>query len=210
MSILKTADASLPGTDDLHRYARLGRKRVTVGWWRLALELAPSPQSLEVGRAVRQLPDSPNVLILCHGNICRSSMAERYLRARLDERGVDGFTVRSAGFVKTDGRPSPDHAVTAAAGYEVDLSNHRSCQVTPELLDWSDLVFLMDAYNYAQLQRQYDEWTDRAVFLRAFAPGDEWEIQDPYETEIDQFDRVYAEVAEALDAFVDRVTEERQ
>lgn len=36
------------------------------------------------------------VLFVCHGNICRSAMAENMFRALLHERGIDWVSVDSA------------------------------------------------------------------------------------------------------------------
>lgn len=205
-----TDGVSVPGVSDVRRYVTLGRKRVSVGWRRLVLDLARSPHLLDAERAMARLPNSPRVLVLCLGNICRSPMAERYLRARLNDRGIEQVTVESAGFVESENRPSPDHAVTAADEYGVDLSDHGSTLVTEEALDRSDLVVLMDAYNYVLLERRFDGMTGDAVFLGAFADGDEYEIPDPYGTEVAEFRRVYGEIADALDAFVDRIAGETE
>lgn len=136
-------------------------------------------------------------------------MAERYLRARLRELGVDGVSVESAGFIDRENRPSPEHAVAAARDHGVDLADHRSTRVTASMLADSDLVFLMDTYNYALLKREFGEYADRAYFLNAFGDGD-YEIPDPYGTDVEEFRAVYGDVAAAIDALVARATEDQQ
>lgn len=193
---------------DVRRYARLGRKRVRVGWTRLSLSVRPSPRPLAPERAVEDLPESPRVLFLCLGNVCRSPMAERYLREAAARRGLGEFTAESAGFIEEENRPSPRAAVEAADDYGVDLGAHRSKLVTGPVLDRNDLVFLMDAYNYALLDGWFDEATEAAYFLGAFG-ADGYEITDPYRADVEEFRGAYGEIADAVDAFLDRTEADR-
>lgn len=147
---------------------------------------------------------------LCHGNVCRSPLAERYVRACLNERGDQGFTVESAGFIEREGRTSPDFAVEAARAYDIDLTDHRSKRVTADLLARSDLVVVMDAKNYGQLRREFDGATDRAYFLEPFrgdaGNGGDFEIDDPYDQTAEGYERAYRAVTAAIDGLLERTT----
>lgn len=195
--------------NEISRYARLGRARVVVGWRRAWLSMSPTARVLCPDRAVAGLPEAPHVLVLCLGNICRSPMAERYLRYRTREAGLDGFTVESAGFVEDEGRPSPELAVELASEYGVDLDDHRSTVVTPAHLERSDLVFLMDAENLADLQRGFDRRTRQSYFLGAFTPDDRFEILDPYDGDRADFWRAFDAIATGVDRFVSRLEDDR-
>jgi arsenate reductase len=72
-------------------------------------------------------------LFLCTGNSCRSQMAEGWAR-RLG--GAD-LQVRSAG-IESHGKNPRAIAVMEEAG--VDISAQESTRLTPEMLDWADLV----------------------------------------------------------------------
>src|SRR5262245_55242849 len=97
----------------------------------------------ELRRRLREepaLPDGPlrRVLVLCHGNICRSPFAEALLTAR-----IPGLEVRSAGLHAADGHPADPSAVACAQRMGVSLAAHRSARVTAELVAWADLVLVM-------------------------------------------------------------------
>lgn len=189
----------------VQHHGKMGRRRARVEYHRLSLQLPPPNRAIDGDRAARALASASDVVVLCAGNICRSPMAERYLRRRLRERGVNDVTVKSAGFVRTEERSSPDSAVRAAAEYGVDLSEHRSACLTAEELSQSDVVFLMDAYNYDAMKRRFPRATDKTYFLNAVGPTDEFEIVDPHGSDLETFHRVYGQIADAVDRAADEM-----
>lgn len=207
---MSDAETSTLAPASLRRYVRLGRKRVRVGMTRLALDVTPSPRPFDTETALAGLPSSPRVLVVCLGNICRSPMAERYLRAEADARGLSSFTVESGGFVETEERPSPANAVAAAEAYGVDLDEHRSRTVTEPMVHRSDLVLLMDAYNYALFRDRFESTADRARFLARFGPSGDYEIADPHGADAEEFRHVFGRIAASIDALLDQVERERR
>lgn len=85
------------------------------------------------------------VLVVCTANVCRSPMAEALLARRMSELGSDTM-VRSAGML-SDGNPPYPEAVSAMAGYGLDITAHRSRRVTPEDLERADLTLAMAREN---------------------------------------------------------------
>ncbi len=188
----------------LARYLRLARRRAGTAAHRGLLAVHPRPRAVDAERALADLPPDPHVLVLCFGNICRSPMAERYLRRAVDERGIGSVSVDSAGFFETEGRSSPPEAVEAAAAFGVDLEPHESARVTAADIERSDLVLLMDAFNRYQFRRAFDA---PAYYLGAFGDcsGRDVEISDPYGRDVERFRSVYGEIASATDALVERL-----
>jgi len=94
--------------------------------------------------------DSPRfrmaqVLVVCTGNICRSPMAEGFLkelfRLRADE--VEAIDVSSAGTDAWDGSPATLQAISAAHEREADISDHTSRHLAAQQVDQADLVLGM-------------------------------------------------------------------
>ena len=85
------------------------------------------------------------VLVLCTANVCRSPMAEALLTDRLAalDRAV---TVRSGGMLG-EGEPPRPEAITAMAGYGLDITAHRSRRVTADDLERADLTLAMAREN---------------------------------------------------------------
>lgn len=161
----------------------------------------PDHRALSEAAAKRAVADAERILFLCWGNICRSPMAERYLRARLDDRDVEGVTLCSAGWGEYEGRPSPPDAVESADGHGVDLGDHRSRRLTSDLVGAVDVAFVMDYNDFHALTSRYPEIADDAYFLRTML-GDASEtprIPDPHGRGPERFERTYETIARSLD-----------
>lgn len=95
--------------------------------------MAEGPETGEVRR----------LLFVCTGNTCRSPMAEAVARSAAAERGLDDLEVRSAGTMASPGSPASRGAVEAARAVGLDLTGHRSSEVTREMAEWADVVLCM-------------------------------------------------------------------
>jgi protein-tyrosine phosphatase len=83
------------------------------------------------------------VLLVCTGNICRSPMAEGFIRRQLAERGVEGVEVESAGVSGWEGSAATEEAVQALVELDIDISDHQARRLTRRLVDAADLVVAM-------------------------------------------------------------------
>ncbi len=110
---------------------------------------------------------TPRVLMVCTGNICRSTMAHQVLVEAAARAGVD-VVVDSAGVSDEErGNPIDRRAarVLREAGYRVP--GHRARQVTAEELPEWDLVLAMTDYHLRRLQAL----RERSTFARFETDG---------------------------------------
>jgi protein-tyrosine-phosphatase len=82
-----------------------------------------------------------DILLVCTANQCRSPMAEGLLRRLLARAGV-GAQVGSAGLLPGGARATP-HAIATMAARGVDISDHVSRTIDPEMVDTTPLVLGM-------------------------------------------------------------------
>jgi protein-tyrosine phosphatase len=101
------------------------------------------------------------VLVLCTANVCRSPMAEALLADRLATLGR-AVTIRSGGMLGEGEAPRPE-AITAMAGYGLDITSHRSRRVTADDLERADLTLAVARENL-----RYAVVTAPAIWPRAF------------------------------------------
>ena len=153
-----------------------------------------------VVRALRARPEPRAILVVCHGNICRSPFAAALLSRAL---GPAGVLVASAGFVGP-GRPVPAEGSIAAARRGVDLSAHRSQLLTPMLAAEAEIILVMDARQQRMVCERFgrspaDVWLlgdldPDAIATRA--------IHDPVEQPLEAFEESYARIERCAGAFL--------
>ena len=100
-----------------------------------------------------------NILFVCHGNICRSPMAEFIFKNMLAQRGLsDAFTVASAATSTEEiynGRGNPVYppAHRKLMEHGIDPSGKTARQMTRADYEHYDLLICMDASNLRNMER---------------------------------------------------------
>jgi protein-tyrosine phosphatase len=95
-----------------------------------------------------------SLLFVCHGNIMRSPFAAELTRARLGAASKQ-FVIESGGTGAAGARPADPRAIIAAARYGISLEAHRSQMLTPELVERSELICVMDHRNEAEVASRF-------------------------------------------------------
>ena len=92
------------------------------------------------------------VLVLCHGSVCRSPLAVAIMK----KYGLED--VRCAGF-KPNGTKSPKKVRDwAAENASVSLEDHRSVEVSREMLKDSEWILFMDSGQKKRLAELWDQY----------------------------------------------------
>jgi protein-tyrosine phosphatase len=113
-----------------------------------------------------------HLLFTCTANQVRSPLAAAIARRRIDELALP-VQVRSAGQLES-GEPAVEKIVKVARRFDVDLSEHQSTRISPELLAWSDLIVTMTGRHVLDLIDLAPECRSRTITLKewAHAAGD--------------------------------------
>ena len=154
---------------------------------------------------IRARNQPSSVLVLCHGNICRSPFAAAVLDRELAGQGT---AVVSAGFIGP-GRPSPLEAQLEAQHLGVDLSLHRSQLVTDQLVRNAAVVVAMDAQQARAVVETFGKPRADVVLLGDFDPEPvrTRTIADPIDQPADVYRRVYARIERCAQALASAITE---
>ena len=155
--------------------------------------------------AAVRLPDSvQSVLFVCHGNICRSPLAEAYFRSLVEKEGRR-ITVRSAGLETTPGKPADTRAKAVALEHRLSLDEHATTQVHMELLDQSDLIIVMEVEQKDRIQRLYPRSKGKVVLLGRFDSVGPLEVADPYNGTSEGFIPCFQQVSRCCDILAARL-----
>lgn len=154
-----------------------------------------------VRRRLSQAQRPRQMLVVCHGNICRSP----YMQAVL-QRALPDVTVTSAGFVGSD-RPVPEISIALSAKRGLDLSRYRSRPIAQSMVGDADLVVVMDSDQARQIWRGFRIERARIVIAGDLDPRfdasrairDPWNLSsNVFESSFDRLDRCAATLVSVL------------
>jgi len=121
--------------------------------------------------------EKKKILMVCLGNICRSSLAHGILQHMADECGL-GWEIDSAGTGNWHVGQQPDkRSIRVAKSHGIDISGQRAQHFNAGLFDEYDLIYTMDRNNYRDVLRLARNETDRKK-VQLFLPNGE--VPDPY------------------------------
>lgn len=109
------------------------------------------------------------VLFVCSGNTCRSPLAEVLARKIARDLGFSQLECRSAGTSTVEGFPASEGSKRAACRHGLDLEDHGSTPLSPELVEWADLVLAMASGHLDPIHRMGG--LGKSALLGAFAGG---------------------------------------
>lgn len=108
-----------------------------------------------------------SILVVCTGNVCRSPMAEGFLRSTLEGRfGDDAPLVASAGTAGWEGSPPMEESIQAAAEHGADISGHVARRLLEEHIGAADVVLAMAAEHREAVARAVPEAMTKTFTLK--------------------------------------------
>lgn len=152
--------------------------------------------------------DRPVITVVCTGNVCRSPMAERLLKHALKgEPSLSHVKVYSAGISAYTGDGPSENAIKALEKVGLDLSDHRSRRLSPELLEISDIIFTMTRVHRDLIRELYPQVSVPILLFREPAAGDNAEVPDPFGGNLDLYLETRDSLAEAIPPLVGYIKE---
>ena len=125
------------------------------------------------------------ILFVCHGNICRSPMAEYILKDMVKRRGLAGrFEIASAATSTEElGNPAYPPAKRILAEHGIGCEEHRARQMTRGDYAYYDLLICMDRFNLRNMRPFVGSDPKHKVsMLLDHTPRAGEEIADPWYT----------------------------
>lgn len=151
------------------------------------------------------VPMKHKILFVCHGNICRSPMAEFVMKKLVGERGLENeFEIASAATSTEEiGNPVYPPARRKLAEHGIGCQGKTARQMTSDDYRYYDLIIVMDHNNVRNLRRLLGDDTEHKIHLLmdfSQRPGD---VADPWYT--GDFEATWRDVWDGCNGLLDSV-----
>lgn len=147
------------------------------------------------------------ILFVCHGNICRSPMAEFILKDMVVKRGIaDQFEIASAATSTEEiwngiGNPVYPPARAELAKHGISCEGKRAVQLKASDYDYYDYLIGMDTMNMRNMERITGHSSDDKMKMLLEYAGINRGISDPWYS--GEFDVTYKDVVTGCSAFLE-------
>ena len=149
-------------------------------------------------------------MFVCHGNICRSPMAEFIFKRLIKERGIESdFTVASSATSTEEiyggvGNPVYPPARRELLSHGIDPGDKRAVRLTADDGDSYDMLIAMDSRNVRNMQRILDEGAFEKISMLTDYSTPGRDISDPWYT--GDFATTYRDILRGCIGLLDHLT----
>lgn len=151
------------------------------------------------------------ILFVCTGNSCRSVMAEGLLRQRLERIGRSDIHVMSAGTHAVPGLPPTPQTIETMRSCGVDVSQHQSQPLSPELVRHADVIFCMEGWHLDCVVAMDPKAKEKTFLLVPFGrsePVENPNVPDPIGMPLELYDACRMTLEDAVDRIIKWLTGE--
>jgi len=146
------------------------------------------------------------ILFVCHGNICRSPMAEFVMKDLVRKAGLEAdFHIESAATSTEElGNEVYPPARRKLAEHGISCKGKTARQMTRRDYDSFDLLIGMDRWNIRNMERISGGDNQRKIYMLMDYTEHPGEVADPWYT--GNFDATWRDVSEGCAALLARIT----
>jgi Protein-tyrosine-phosphatase len=141
------------------------------------------------------------ICFVCHGNICRSPMAEYMLKDILEKKNIKNHEVvsRATSYeeIGNDIYPGTKKILNK---YHIPYSKHKATKLLKEDYDNYDYFIGMDEANIRNMKFIFEGENQNKIIKLLDLTGDSKDVADPWYT--GDFEKTYRDIKEGLDALL--------
>lgn len=140
-----------------------------------------------------------HLLFVCHGNICRSPMAEFIMKSLLESAHLSKSVSASSVAATTEeiGHDMYPPARRTLMAHGIPFSPRKARLITQADCDKADLILIMDDENLRSLRRRFGHAYDGKIHWLMDFSGEHREVADPWYT--GNFDQTYDDILRACE-----------
>ena len=150
------------------------------------------------------------VLFVCHGNICRSPMAEFVFRDMVKKKGLEQRITIASAATSTEEIGNEVHPGTKRilGSKGISTQGKRAIQMTRLDYDTYDYIIAMDQSNIVNIHKMFGADRNNKVAKLLDYTNKARDIADPWYT--GDFEQTYEDVYEGCEAFLEELTEQHK
>lgn len=144
------------------------------------------------------------IMFICTGNICRSAMAEWYMKKRIQEEKLD-IEVYSSGIYGEEGSSASYLAKEVMKEYGVNMDEHIATVTSKSNIQEMDLILCATTAHKRILMQMYPNLEDKIYTIKEYAYDNENEskdISDPWGYDITVYRHCAEELTNAIDKMI--------
>lgn len=147
------------------------------------------------------------ILFVCHGNICRSPMAEFVMRELVKRAGLSQKIEVASAACRRDELGADTYQGTKAVLREkgIPFTKRQAVLITPEDFEYYDFIIAMDHENLFDLQRLNKGRISSKVRLLMECAGEKRDVADPWYT--DDFETTYDDVLRGCTGLLEQLAD---
>ena len=146
------------------------------------------------------------IIFICHGNICRSPMAEYILKNYAGKENLILDICSRATSNEEIGNDIYYATKEILDKYQIPYQRHYARRITQQEIDSSDYLIVMDNNNFNNLKRQFNIKDKRIYKILEFCGNDE-DVIDPWYSR--NFELTYKQIDVACQKIIEEIKDEK-
>ncbi|MDE6188726.1 MAG: low molecular weight phosphotyrosine protein phosphatase [Clostridia bacterium] len=140
------------------------------------------------------------IMFVCHGNICRSPMAEFVFKDIVEREGKEKEFFIASSATSCEELGNPVHRGTRAklAEFGISCEGKRATRLKKCDYDKYDMFIAMDSYNVINMLKIFGEDPNRKIRVMLEFVGSNDDVADPWYT--GDFDKTYEDIKKSCEA----------
>lgn len=151
-----------------------------------------------------------NIAFVCTGNICRSVMAEEYLKKRIgDLQKQTDIKVFSCGIKALDGEEATQKTKQSMKKYGLDIQSHQAVNIKNINIDNMDYIICMTKAHKDKIISLYPKVCKKIFILKELVSKEKYaDIDNPWGHSINVYEKAAKEIVENVDKLIERILKE--